>query len=580
METPTIAGIALRDLHVPSYNPRRKVHDDQDWQDFKDSLKSKGVLQAILARPVQGKKTPYEVVAGQRRFLGSLEVFGQDYQIPALIKVMTDEEAEAASAAENLQREPMSPAEEAEAAARELARCNGDREETAKRMNMSRLKLDNRLKLMACSPLVRQRLIERRLKLGVAEMLSGLTMVKQDELVSQFDKIGIPSIEDVSAMILSLTKALPSAIFDPVDCGACAHNSARQQAMFGNIGEGHCLDAVCFDNKTEAQLQLTVDKLKDDFQRVEIVRPGDNFRVIRLTPESIGESQAIACRSCKDFGAAVSAMPNKLGKVSGGLCYGIECNETKVKDFKAAQEALNSPPPTAEKPSGAAAGPGTPPVEGSKAAGAVKPAKAEKPITEAAKPTVGLSGAVLDFRDVLYRKVVFKELAVNSEFNARFVMAIVLNSQGRLFKGEEVKSVFLKKGWMKSDLSAYGLRDAMKIMMDIPKEHALNMLPNLGAVALTDLTRAELKDLTILANPDLANYFTLNDESGKMLLEKLTKTEICAICDEIGITEKMGKTFRSISGGKKSEFIKHITSLVDFEYKGKVPNVLRPEFEK
>ncbi len=578
METPTIAGIALRDLHVPSYNPRRKVHDDQDWKDFKDSLKTKGVLQAILARPVQGKKTPYEVVAGQRRFLGSLEVFGQDYQIPALIKVMTDEEAEAASAAENLQREAMSPAEEAEAAARELARSNGDRDETAKRMNMSRVKLDNRLKLMACSPLVRQRLIERQLKLGVAEMLSGLTMVKQDELVNQFDKIGIPSIEDVSAMILSLTKALPSAIFDPVDCGACAHNSARQQAMFGNIGEGHCLDAVCFDKKTEAKLQLTVDELKDDFQRVEIVRPGDNFRVIRLTPELIGDTQAIACRSCKDFGAAVSAMPNKLGKVSRGLCYGVECNEAKAKDFKTAQEALKAPPPEAQEPSGAATG--ASPVDGTKAANAIKPSKVVKPTTEAAKPTVGLSGAVLDFRDLLYRKVVYKELAINPEFNARFVMAIVLNSQGRLFKGEVVKEQFLKKGWMSSDSSAYGLRDAMKIMMDIPNEKALTMLPNLGAVALTDLTRAELKDLTILAKPDLADYFALNDESGQALLEKLTKNEICAICEEIGIADKMGKTFRSISGGKKSEFIKHITSIVDFEYKGKVPNVLKPEFEK
>jgi len=585
METTPSAGIALRDLHVPAYNPRRVVHDDAEYADFKASIRSHGILQPILARAVAGKKTRYEVVAGQRRFLASLEVFGQDYVIPALVMTeaeMNDEQAEAAAAAENIDRSQMSPAEEAEAAARVLARCNGNRAEAAKRMGWSPANLDNRLKLMACSEMVRTRLTERKMNIGLAEMLSGLTTAKQDELLAIFDKSGMPTIDDAKAMILSLTKALPTAIFDRAECSSCAHNSAQQQAMFGNIDEGHCLNASCYDAKTEAQLQATVDALKGDFQRVEIVRTGDNFRVIALKAEFVGEDQAKACRGCKDYGAAVSALPNKLGKVSQGLCFGVDCNAEKVELLKAAQaEAVKAASTESATASSAPASAKAPDAKApAKDGKADKAAKGAKPPVVVAKPTIGLSNAVLEFRDELYRRVVYKEFATNAEFNARFVMAIVLNSQGRIFKGDVVQKSFAKSGLIQEGDSVIGLSHAMKVMMAIPTDRASNMLPNLGASAITELTRHELKDLTSLAKADLTKYFVFNDESGKKLLASLTKSEIIAICEELGIAEKMGKTFRSISGGKKDEFIKQITSVAGFEYQGKLPNVLKPDFEK
>lgn len=585
VSTPS-AGIALRDLHIPSYNPRHIVHDDEAWKEFKKSVLALGILQPILVRgPVQGKKTPYEIVAGQRRFLAAFEDFGQDYVIPALVKTvdeMSDEQAEAAATAENIDREPLSSVEEAEAAARILARCNGNRAEAANRMGWKLTNLDNRLKLMACSESVRKRLVERKMNIGLAEMLSGLTTAKQDELLAIFDKSGMPTIEDAKAMILALTKALPTAIFDRAECSNCAHNSAQQQAMFGNIDEGHCLNAGCYDVKTEAQLQTTVDALKGDYQRVEIVRAGDNFRVIPLKAEFVGEEQAKACCGCKDYGAAVSALPNKLGKVSQGLCFGVECNSEKVGLLKTAQaDALKAAAPVPETGGSVAA-----PAKATDSKSPAKDGKAGKTVKEAkkplvvAKPTIGLSNCVLDFRDELYRRVIYKEFATNAEFNARFVMAIVLNSQGRIFKGDVVQKSFAKSGLIQEGDSVIGLSDAMKVMMGIPKDRASNMLPNLGATAITELTRNELKNLTKLAKADLANYFVLNDESGKKLLTSLTKSEIIAICEEIGIAEKMGKTFRSISGGKKDEFIKQITSVAGFEYQGKLPNVLKPDFEK
>lgn len=571
------AGIALRDLHVGAYNPRHYM-DPNEYAELMASIAAQGVLQPILVRPVAGKKTPYEIVAGQRRFLASLEVFGQDYVIPVLEKVMTDEQAEAASATENIDRAQMSPAEEAEAAARVLARCNGDRAEAAKRLGWSPANLANRLKLMACSELVRQRLSERKISLGLAEMLSGMTTAKQDELLVQFDKSGVPTIDDAKAMVMALTKSLPEAIFDRAECGACAHNSARQSSMFGNIDEGHCLNASCYDLKTEGRLEETVKELVDDYQRVEIVRPGDNFRVVPIKPESVGAEQAQACHGCKDFGAAVSGLPNKLGKVSRGLCWGLSCNEEKVAAFKAAQEALKAPPVTTDAAPSASETKVSPDGKAAKAAPAAKTTKATP--APATPPSIGLSNAVLEFRDELYRKVIYKEFATSPAFHARFVMAIVLNNQGRLFNGGQIRDSFTKNGWIGEGNNTLSLVESMKVMLSLEQDKALGMLPKLGATTLKDLQRSELKGLAELTQADLAGYFVLNDESGKKLLTSLTKAEIIAICDEVGISEKMGKTFRSISGGKKDEFIKQITSIADFDYAGKVPRVLIPSFEK
>ena len=580
MAQATQPGIALRDLHVAPYNPRRFIPDDSAWQEFKDSIRAHGgVYQPILVRAVEGKKTPFEVVAGQRRFLASLDVFGQDYQIPAYIKVMTDEQALAAATSENIDRERMNVVDEAEAAARILARCNGNRAEAAKRMGWSLSNLDNRLKLMACSVLVRDRLLYNKIPLGIAELLAGLTTAKQDELVATFDSTAVPTASDAKAMILAMSKSLPAAIFERTECGACQHNSAQQQSMFGKIEEGHCLNADCYDTKTENQLQVTVTGLNDDFQRIEIMRPGDNFRVIKLKAETVGEEQATACRSCKDFGAAVSGLPNKLGLVSRGLCFTPSCNEEKTKAFQQAQEALKTPP---EPDQAAATSEDTPAPQN----GATEPAKAKKDAAKpampavVAKPTVGLSNAVLDFRDELYRRVVFKELAIDPVFSARFVMAIVLNEQGRIFKGDQVRESYRKAGLIGDKDHGHSLLSCMQTMAKIPQERAEATLPKLGATAIKELTRSELKELTKFANADLAEYFVLNDASGQRFLDSLTKNEIIAICDEVGLSAKMGKTFRSLSGGKKDAFIKAITSVADFEYKGIVPKVLQPAFEK
>ena len=100
--------LPLDKITLPQTQPRR-YFDPQAMQSLVESIKSEGILQPLLVRPV-GKK--YEVVAGERRYRAALEAGLTE--VPATIREMTDGQAVQYALVENLQREDLNPVEEAE----------------------------------------------------------------------------------------------------------------------------------------------------------------------------------------------------------------------------------------------------------------------------------------------------------------------------------------------------------------------------------------------------------------------------------------------------------------------------------
>jgi ParB family transcriptional regulator, chromosome partitioning protein len=97
----------------------REEKEDKEWtmEDLTDSIGAEGLHQPILLRP---SKDGYEVVAGERRFL-ACKALGFEL-IPALVREMTDEQAEIAQASENLHHKHFTIIEEAKILARKLKR--------------------------------------------------------------------------------------------------------------------------------------------------------------------------------------------------------------------------------------------------------------------------------------------------------------------------------------------------------------------------------------------------------------------------------------------------------------------------
>lgn len=100
--------IPLDQITLPPTQPRR-YFDPQAMQSLVESVKSEGILQPLLVRPV-GEK--YEVIAGERRYRAAIEAELTD--VPVTVREMTDNQAVQYALIENLQREDLNPVEETE----------------------------------------------------------------------------------------------------------------------------------------------------------------------------------------------------------------------------------------------------------------------------------------------------------------------------------------------------------------------------------------------------------------------------------------------------------------------------------
>src|SRR5262245_31390895 len=132
--------VPLRDVR-PNPDQPRKHFDDDKLRELSESIKAHGLLQPIVVRRVE---TGFELLAGERRFraahLAELD------RLPALVRDV-DDPLEIALI-ENLQREDLSPLEEAEALATLIARHGYSHREVAELLGKSRPYVSNTLALI------------------------------------------------------------------------------------------------------------------------------------------------------------------------------------------------------------------------------------------------------------------------------------------------------------------------------------------------------------------------------------------------------------------------------------------------
>ena len=575
--------LPLSRIVVGAYNPRR---GKKDIEEMAESIRAQGgVMQAPLVRPIGADDDGplYELVYGQRRFLGAQLVYGESGTIEVDCREMSDAEAVAASAAENIDRKNMTPIEEAEAAAKVLAEFDGDRARAAKRMGWNQGTFNSRLKLMACSQAVRDAVVDEKVDLGVAEVLAGLRKELQDEfLAGLLTAEKKPTIEEVKAQVMVHTKNLDAAIFDKAGCATCAHNSAIQGEMFGTFTGGHCLNATCFDEKLNAELESRAELLRDTYQVVRIVRAGDQLTVRKIYVEGaagVGEEQAAACRGCANFGAAVSSIPEKLGLVSKNLCFSPSCNDEKISAYRqqceaAAAQAAEAAVANAAQSSAVATGQAAPePTTKEGGEPAEKPSPKSGP-----KPSVKLSPVVVEHRLALYRTVIAREILKAPERGNALLLALGATGKLRTVPEAEVSAVLASLTGSNTEpakrysAGATAVAPRFKQVMALDPNVVASCLARVAATCVSGLDGQDLEDLVKALAPDWTEHFTLNAE----FLGKLTKIEIMGIANELGIGKLLGDKASALLNEKKDKLIATVLGVTDFEYKGAIPRVLLP----
>ena len=156
----------------------RQLFEDEDntLSDLAESIKARGVLQPILIRPNPDSKgsAAYELVAGERRYRAG-KMIGLE-QIPAYIREFTDEEAEDAQYAENVQRKNLTQIEEAKKLQRDLDRL-GSTEAVLQKHNKSNAWLSKMVGLLRL-PEQAKRLIEENISADI-EVIHGVKAIEK-----------------------------------------------------------------------------------------------------------------------------------------------------------------------------------------------------------------------------------------------------------------------------------------------------------------------------------------------------------------------------------------------------------------
>ncbi len=214
-----LASLPLELLQRGRYQPRMDMRPDS-LRELADSIKAQGLVQPILVRPVgphvAGESRRYEIIAGERRWRAA-QLAGLA-QIPAVVRDVPDEAAMVMALIENIQREDLNPMEEAGALSRLIQEFGLTHQAAAEAVGRSRAAVSNLLRLMELADEVKHLLEERRIEMGHARALLGLTARRQQiEVAALVARKGL-SVRDTEALVrrLSTPPGAPAAA-QPVD---------------------------------------------------------------------------------------------------------------------------------------------------------------------------------------------------------------------------------------------------------------------------------------------------------------------------------------------------------------------------
>lgn len=173
-------SVPIEALSPNTYQPRR-LFNEAALADLAQSIREQGILQPILVRPRIGGGAPYEIVAGERRWRAAQRA--GVHEVPIIVRELSDAQALELALIENIQRQDLTPLEEAEGYQRLLAEFSYTQEQLAIAVARSRPHVANMLRLLGLPEPVKAMVQEGLLSAGHARAL--LTTAEPLKLAKQ-----------------------------------------------------------------------------------------------------------------------------------------------------------------------------------------------------------------------------------------------------------------------------------------------------------------------------------------------------------------------------------------------------------
>ncbi|WP_343730344.1 ParB/RepB/Spo0J family partition protein [Duganella sp.] len=202
----TPSELKVTQMQAGKYQPRTRM-DEGGLQELAASIKTQGIMQPILVRPVG--KDKYEIIAGERRFraaqLAGLEV------LPVLVRDVDDQAAAAMALIENMQREDLNPLEEAQGIHRLITDFSFTHEQAANAVGRSRSAVSNLLRLMNLAAPVQTMLMAGDIDMGHARALLAVDAATQINLANMVvaKRLSVRETEKLVARTVEELKAAP-----------------------------------------------------------------------------------------------------------------------------------------------------------------------------------------------------------------------------------------------------------------------------------------------------------------------------------------------------------------------------------
>ncbi len=176
-----VTELPLDDIRPNPYQPRQDFDEDA-LKDLAESIRTTGVFQPIIVRKsVNG----YEIIAGERRFRAS-KLAGKD-TVPAIVRDFDEASMMEVAVLENLQRENLTPIEEAQAYDMLIKKLNLTQAEVSQRLGKSRPYIANYLRLLSLPDEVKKMLTSGKLSMGQARTL--LSLKNKSKIVAMAKRV-------------------------------------------------------------------------------------------------------------------------------------------------------------------------------------------------------------------------------------------------------------------------------------------------------------------------------------------------------------------------------------------------------
>lgn len=155
-------------LDPSPYQPRRRF-DEAELEALVKSVREQGILQPILVRPNPNDEGRYQIIAGERRWRAAQRA--QLHEVPVVVREFSDLEALQIAIIENVQRQDLTPLEEAEGYRRLLDEFDYTQEDVARSVGRSRSHITNTMRLLDLPASVQELLQDGKLTAGHARAL-------------------------------------------------------------------------------------------------------------------------------------------------------------------------------------------------------------------------------------------------------------------------------------------------------------------------------------------------------------------------------------------------------------------------